>query len=214
VLVPLAMGFRSQHPGVGIDFALSDRVDDLIAQPIDVAVRLGPLPESSMIARAVGHLPLVLAAAPALLAERGLPKRIDELAQWPAVGFRVPGTAQRYAWPFIERGRRRQFEPAGSVAESDSIDAVAALVRAGAGIAMLPRHVVEADLRERHLVALLPPRVAPGPAVHVCYTHRELVPRRVRALIDWLVQTLPAHCSGGPVRPPWGFKQSGGATFA
>jgi DNA-binding transcriptional LysR family regulator len=200
VLVPLGLRFRAQHPGVHIDFALSDRVDDLIAQPIDVAVRLGPLPESSMIARPVGHLPLVLAAAPSLVAELGLPKRIDDLAHWPAVGFRVPGTAQRYAWPFLDRGRRRQFEPASSVADSDSIDAVAALVRAGTGIAMVPRHLVEADLRERRLLALLPPGVAPGPAVHVCYAQRELVPRRARALIDWLVQNLPAHCSDGARR--------------
>jgi len=201
ILVPLGLSFCAQHPAVSIDFALSDRVDDLIVQPIDVTVRLGSLPESSMIARSVGQLPLVLAAAPALVAGRGLPRRIDELAHWPTVGFRVPGTAQHFAWPFVERGQRRQFEPANPAVVSDSIDAVAALVRAGVGIAMIPRHLVEADLRERRLVALLQSRVAPGPTVHVCYSHRELVPQRVRALIDWLVQTLPAHCSGGAALP-------------
>ena len=195
VLVPLVMGFRAQHPGVGVDFALSDRVDDLIVQPIDVTVRLGTVMGHSMIARPVGHLPLVLAADPALVAKRGLPRRIDDLAAWPTVGFRIPGTEQRYAWPFIERGRRRQFEPSASVADSDSIDAVAALVRVGAGIAMVPRHLVDADLRAYRLVALLQPQVAPGPAVNVCYSHRELVPRRVRALIDWLMHSLPAHCT-------------------
>lgn len=194
VLVPLVMDFRAQHPAVTLDIALSDHLDDLMVQHIDVAVRLGPQLGSSMIARPAGHLPLALAAAPALVAKQGLPRCINDLVGWPAVGFRIPGTDRPFAWPFIERGRHRLFEPTALVAISDSIDAVAAMVRLGAGIAMVPRHLVDADLRTQRLVALLQPRVAPGPPVHVCYSHRELVPQRVRALIDWLMQSLPAHC--------------------
>jgi DNA-binding transcriptional LysR family regulator len=88
----------------------------------------------------------------------------------------------------------RYVTPAGSALESESIDTIAALVRAGAGVAELPRHLVDRDLEAGRLVALLPHLIGNGPIVSVCYASRQLMPRRVRALIDHLVHELPAHC--------------------
>lgn len=201
VLVPLLLEFHAANPAVVLDLRMSDRLDDLVADPIDVTVRLGPLPETSLVARTVGALPLALAASPAVVREHGAPASLADLAQLPAVAFRVPGTSERYPWPFDVRGERALVTPSRVAIESDSIDAVAALVRAGAGVALLPRHLVEKDLEAGALVALLPHLVGGGPAVSVCYAGRKLVPRRVRALIDHLVEALPARCAPHPRAP-------------
>lgn len=201
VLVPLLLEFRAANPAVVVDLRVSDRVDDLVAAPIDVTVRLGPLPETSLVARAVGALPLTLAASPALVREHGAPASLDALARFPAVAFRVPGASEPYPWPFDVRGERALVTPGRVVLESDSIDAVAAMVRAGAGVGLVPRHLVERDLAAGALVALLPHLVGRGPAINVCYAGRSLVPRRVRALIDHLVTSLPTCCAP-PDRSP------------
>ena len=194
VLVPILLRFRAEHPAVTLDLRLGDRLEDLIAQPIDVSVRLGPLPQASLVARTVGTLPLVLAAAPALLSTHGVPGSVEALRRLPAVAFRVPGAAQPYPWSFQVRGERQHLLPVGAAVESDSIDAVAALVRAGEGVGLVPRHVVASDLDTGALIALLPDLVGSGPSVSVCYGAREWMPRRVRALVDHLVAALPSEC--------------------
>ncbi len=200
VLVPTLMAFRTQNPEVTVELTLGDRVEDLVARPIDVAVRIGPLPDTSVVARSVGQLPLVAVAAPALVEQHGPPRAVDQLAAWPAVVFRVAETGQRYPWPFEHRGSTVLFAPSSVAFESDSIDAVAELVRRGAGVSVVPRHVVEADLASGRLVALLQSQVAAGPRVSVCYPQRKLMPRRVRALVDHLVRELPAWCAAGRSR--------------
>lgn len=194
VLVPLVLAFRREHPGVHVELSLSDRLEDLVARPIDVAVRVGPLPDTSLVARLVGRLPLVLAATPKLVAAHGAPRAVADLERWPAVAFRVPATGRVLPWPFEVSGQTELIEPPRPVCESDSIDAVAEMARRGAGVALLPRHLVRADLSSGRLVSLLPKLVGPGPPVHVCYAARELMPARVRALVDALVRALPAHC--------------------
>lgn len=191
VLVPLLIAFREQHPEVALELSLADRVEDLVARPIDVAVRIGPLPDASLVARAAGKLPLVLVAAPALLRGRAAPGSLDRLSELPAVAFRVPETGRRYPWAFEQRGRTLLYEPAEVSLESDSIDAVAALVLRGAGASVLPRHLVSRELAAGQLVELLPGALAPGPSVSVCYAQRALMPKRVRAMVDFLARELP-----------------------
>ncbi len=197
VLVPIALAFHRENPAVRVDLTLSDHLDDLVARPIDVTVRVGPLPETSLVARFVGTLPLVVVGSRRLLGKTA-PRSVDDLLRLPAIGFRVPATGRAWPWPFTVEGRHHLVEPTRRVFESDSIDAVVALVRAGEGVAVVPRHVVEADLRARRLVELLPREAGAGPAVHVCYGARELMPKRVRALVETLVRELPRACVKGP----------------
>jgi DNA-binding transcriptional LysR family regulator len=215
VLVPLLLEFQRTHLAISLDLRMSDGVEDLVAEPIDLTVRLGPLPDVSLVARSVGTLPLVLVAAPSVLREHGHPKVPDDLRRMPAVAFRVPRSKERYPWAFSWRqpalaspsvraprgpgalGTRGGSDehvlltPDHAALESDSIDAVAALVRAGAGVGLVPRHLVAGDLERAELVALLPDLVGRGPVVSLCHAGRRLMPRRVRSLMDHLVSTLP-----------------------
>lgn len=191
VIAPRVAAFCAAHPDVRVSLRLDDAIDDLVARPIDVAVRLGPLPTTSLVARRVGVLPVVLAATPALLAAHGSPRSVAELEELPAIAFRVAATARRLPWPFVTGKRQRLFEPTRVVVECDAIDGVAALVRASAGVGLVPRHLAQDDLDAGRLVSLLPKQLGAGPTVSVCYAAREHVPARVRALVDTLVRTLP-----------------------
>jgi LysR family transcriptional regulator, regulator for bpeEF and oprC len=191
VLVPLLLEFRKTHPAISLDLRMSDGLEDLVAEPIDLTVRLGPLPDTSLVARAVGSLRLVLVASPSVLREHGQPKFPDDLLHMPAVAFRVPGSKERYPWEFEARSARTRLIPEHATLESDSIDAVAALVRAGAGVGLVPRHLVARDLGRGALVAVLPELVGRGPVVSVVHAGRRLMPRRVRSLMDHLVKALP-----------------------
>ena len=194
VLVPIVLAFRAEHPDVHVELSLGEALEDLVERPIDVTVRLGALPETSLVARRVGTLPLVVAARRSLVLRHGEPREPADLARLPRVGYRVPGSGALLPWPFTIGGRQHLIAPEGCVLESDSVDAVAAMVRAGAGVALVPRHVIAHDLDAGRLVELLPGRVGAGPQVHVCYAARALMPRRVRALVDALLRDLPAHC--------------------
>lgn len=196
VLVPALLAFREAHPDVSVDLALADRLEDLVAKPIDVTVRMGALDEPSLIARAVGALPLALVVQAPLLSSRPAPRSLDDLASWPAVAFRVPRTGGRFPWPFRVRGELRLWDPPRVAFESDSIDAVAELARRGAGLAVVPRHLVERDLEAGRLVALLEAQISAGPPVSVCHVQRAHMPRRVRTLIDFLVDVLPRSLGG------------------
>lgn len=194
VLVPVVRAFREAHPAVRVELSLRDHLDDLVAHPIDVAVRLGPLPETTLVARRIGTLPLAVVAARRLVRGRP-PGDVAALLALPAVAFRVPATGRLWPWPFVDGGRRHLVEPSHAGLESDSIDAVAAFARVGAGVAVVPRHLVAADLAAGRLVELLPRALGPGPELHVCYGARALMPARVRALVDALLAALPGACT-------------------
>jgi DNA-binding transcriptional LysR family regulator len=185
--------FAAQHPGVEIGLTLNDRMDDLVLSSLDLAVRIGPLAPSSMVARRLGRLSIALVAAPALgLQQRRLTAR--DLPGLPAVGFRVPGSGERYPWR-LQLGQQEvpvahQHVPM----ESDSIEAVADLARLGAGAALLPRYLVQGDLQAGRLVELpIKGGRFVGPDVHLCFVSRHLMPARVRALCDELAEVLPTR---------------------
>lgn len=190
LLLPLLQDFVSEHPGVKLELLWSDRVEDLIGQRIDIAVRLGELPDSSLVARPVGRVELALVGAPSLLKGRRAPRSIADLAHWPAIVLRPPGVTEPRPWRFVSALGQETYNPSAPRAEVSAIETGVALCRAGLGLTMLPRYAIAEDLRARRLKLLMPDQIGPGPAVHVCTTQRELLPLRVKKLIEVLVPGL------------------------
>jgi DNA-binding transcriptional LysR family regulator len=177
---------------VRFEVRLNDSIDDLVIGGFDVALRIGELPDSSLVARRLGRIPVTLVASPALMQKRR-PRTLADIEGWPVIAFRPPGSRQRRGWavPGAD-GSVALLDVSGSPIEVDSVEAVVDLARAGAGMALVPRYLVEAALAEKSLVEVLPRTEFRGPTVHLCYAHRELVPPRVRQFIEALV---------GAVRP-------------
>lgn len=196
VLLPELARFQAQHPEVELVLSLSDQLENLVARELDLALRIGPLPPSSLIARRLGRVALSL-VAPADWAEPPARIGIEDLRHYPAILFHIPSTGDPYLWRLHDGRQETPIRPARVVARTDSVEAVAGFVREGVGVALAPRYLVARDLAEGRVreLTVTDGRFI-GPEVHLCYTRRDRMPRRVRALCDQLIERLPRGISG------------------
>jgi DNA-binding transcriptional LysR family regulator len=181
IMSPLAARFLRAYPGVSLEVILLDRRVDLVAEGFDVAIRVGPLRDSALVARRLQAAPRCACASPGYLARRPAPHRPGELRGHDCIGL---GAARGpRAWMFERRGRAVTVEPAPRyVVSSPQLAREGALE--GLGIACLPRFVVDADLAAGRLVEVLPGWQLPAAELFVLYpTARHLSPR-VRAFVE------------------------------
>jgi DNA-binding transcriptional LysR family regulator len=125
-LVPALVRWLAAHPHLAVDVRLSDRYTPLIDEGIDVAVRVGPIADSRLVARRLGEQRLALVAAPAYLAARGTPRRPGDLEGHDAVAFRLPTSGRPRPWQLRQGARSLELRPRGRVL----LDGGEALVRA------------------------------------------------------------------------------------
>ena len=176
VLAPLLPGFRARYPGIGLAFLISDSLIDLIEERADVALRIGPLPDSTLTLRRLGKTRMVHVAAPGYLASRGVPDRADDLTDHTVIGF-----------PLDRRRDGMRTEPAGIA--TDSGELLRHLALHGFGIARLARFHVTGDLARGDLVEVLKHEATQSfEAVSAVFpSHRQPAPR-VAAFVDYLIR--------------------------
>jgi DNA-binding transcriptional LysR family regulator len=146
--------FAREHPGAHLDVHASDDVRDLVKEAFDLAVRLGPLPDSMLRGRRVASFRRVLCAAPSFVERFGAPREPGALSALPCLLY--GSGAGRVAWSFRHRsGRRARVEVSGPV-RSNNLELLAALAAAGLGAARLPEWAARDGLRDGGLVELLP----------------------------------------------------------
>ncbi len=186
LVLPVLADLARRHPGLALDLRLHDAYADLVKEGIDVAVRVGELKDSSLVARRLGSQAMVLVASPAYLQARGTPRRLDQLAGHDALVFRMPSTGKDRSWVFRRRGQPVELQPASRIRVSDGEGLVQAALL-GMGVAQLPDYFVREEIARGDLVALLP-NLAPAPLpISIVYPGARLVPLRVRVLIDALL---------------------------
>lgn len=181
-LPAIIAGFVDRHPEVIIEMNLSDRRVDLVSEGFDLAVRIGQLRASAMIARRVGNYRFACCASPGFLRRHGRPGHPDQLRQLPAV--LNLNLTPRNRWPFQQQdGTPFTVEVFGNV-EIDNGEALRAAALAGAGLAYIPLDLVADDLADGGLIAVLDDWTLPSLPIHTLHPSRQLVPRRVMAFID------------------------------
>lgn len=154
VLGPALAQFRKQYPQLGIDLRIRDQMADMIAEGIDVAIRVGDVPDSRLISRRLAPHRICAFAAPAYLARKGTPRHPQELAGHDCVNFRFQSSGQALRWSFAVEGELMEVAPnAGIVA--DVSDVVAAIVIAGGGIGVMPTYLAAPHVRRGELVPLM-----------------------------------------------------------
>lgn len=189
-LLPLLPDFAKRYPDIKVEVTLTDLVVDLLEQRADVAIRVGVMRESRLLARKLGESRMVVVASPAYLAERGMPKTPDDLASHNLLDF---GFAKwKGGWPFrLNNGETITVVPSGNALVSDG-EAMHQIALAGMGLARLARFHVEADIGAGRLVPVLedfnPGDIEPVHAVFV--GHGGQLPARVRAFLDYLVEKV------------------------
>jgi len=187
VLAPLAARFARRTPGITLEFILTGRLVNLVEEGVDLAVRAGPLRDSSLISRRVNGLDAWMLASPAYLDARGTPTSLQDLAAHDCVLFRPKrGQAE---WVLSGPGGESRVTVKGPVAADDFSFNREAVV-AGAGIGLLPALHCEQDLARGRLVRLLSAYSGPSAPLHVVWPPSRHVPKRVMIVRDWLVKSL------------------------
>ena len=184
VMAPLALAFMTKHPLVQIDLSVEDRYVDLVAQGVDVAIRMGKLADSSLGGRYLGLNPWLLAAAPAYLKRHGSPPRADELSGHNALIYSSVQGDDRWHLT-TARGDNLQVPVSGRF-RSNNLSAVLAATRAGLGIAALPWYVAYDSLQSGHIVALLSDHQLPAQEIHAVFPSPKLVPGKVLAFVAFV----------------------------
>lgn len=184
VLVPLVMRFMKLHPQLQIELNFEDRYVDLVEQGIDVAIRMGPLADSTLGARYLGVNPWVLVASPEYLEKRGEPSVPADLAAHEALIYStVQGDAR---WHFTGTDGRTLPVPVKGPLRSNNLSALLAAARGGMGVAALPRYVAHKSIRSGVLRPLLTDWTLPQQEIHAVYPSPQLVPTKVSGFVAWL----------------------------
>lgn len=184
-VLPLLARLVQQHPGLQLDVRLSDAYVDLVKDSIDVAIRVGELQDSSLVARRFASQQLVLVASPAYLKRHGTPQALADLAAHRHVIFRLPGRGRDRPQQFSVRGRGVLLPPTQGERFNDGEAMVQAAVL-GLGLAQLPDYMAEDELAARRLVEVLQPHRPPPMPIHAVMPASRLVPARVRVLLEAL----------------------------
>ena len=189
-LAPAIFAFLAAHPQVAIDLRLEDRYVDLVDEGIDLALRISTMVDSSLIARKIANMGLMIVAAPALLERLGTPGRPDELRSLPCIiDTNLQGQAN---WRFDDGGKVLSVHVSGPVRCNSPLAACSAAL-VGLGFAALPSYLAERPVEEGRLVAVLTEFVPRGQTLQAVYPHRRHLAGKVRALIDHLVDWFETH---------------------
>ncbi len=192
-IAPAIPKFVARHHELSVDMTMNDRVVDLIDEGFDLAVRIGDLPDSSLIARRLAPNRRVVCAAPAYLARHGTPRAPAELGAHNCLGYTL-GTSPN-EWHFLGPGGEHSVRVSGNF-QANNGDALRLAAREGLGLVTLPTFIAGDDLRSGALRAVLADYALPEGAVYAVYPHNRHLSAKVRAFVDFLVERF------GP-RPYW-----------
>ncbi len=185
-----------EHAALEVALDLDDRVVDLLGSGYDLGIRIGPLADSSLIARKLADMPRVLCASPEYLARSGQPGSLDDLSRHDCIGY-----------AHLAAGQVWSFQPARGSSESRAVRVKSRFVAnngelmrgaaiAGLGLLLVPEFIVADALRDGSLLRVLPGCRPVPTALHVLYPRDRHGSPRIRAVVDRLAASMRP-------RPPW-----------
>jgi DNA-binding transcriptional LysR family regulator len=184
VLVPLALDFMRAHPQLQVDLSFEDRYTDLVAQGIDIAIRMGKLADSALGARFLGTNPWLMVASPRYLRKAGPLRRPADLSAHETLIYNsVQGSD---VWRVQPPRGEPVTVPVTARLRSNNLSAVLAAARSHMGIAALPWYVAADSLASGTVVEVLKGHSLPEQEIHAVYPSPKLVPQKVQAFIAYL----------------------------
>lgn len=186
IVVPALPDFLARYPDTSVDLSLSDDIIDLLANRTDVAIRVGNLPDSALVARKLAQTPRTLVASPAYLERMGTPETPTDLPRHNCIGFNFRMT--RTGWPFRDGPRVFEQLVAGNVLVNNG-ETARQVALDGLGIARLGRFHVADDIAAGRLIPLLDSFLGDDlELIHAIYVGGGEVPGRVRAFIAYMAE--------------------------
>jgi DNA-binding transcriptional LysR family regulator len=190
VVAPLLPRFSETYPDIALDLLLDDRPADFAGQQIDVAFREGFIQDSSIIAKQLVPMRLMLCASRTYAGKHGLPRTVDELAEHACIGLRTSN--RRVAeWEFKVNGCPEKYLPEGCLTFNDPELVLNAVIE-GAGIAQLPVYLLKAHASDNSLVAALRQYEPDDQGHYISYLCRQHLPSRIRVFVDFMTENIRA----------------------
>ena len=191
-VMPVVIDFLKNYPEIDIRMLLTDRIVSLLEEHIDVAVRIGELPDSSLVAIRVGSIRLEVCASPAYFAKHGIPRRPAELGEHDCISFE--GLTSPDDWMFRTRKADVRVPIHSRLILSTAETAIDAAID-GLGITRVLSYQIADAIRAGTLVTALQEFEPPPWPVSLVFAERRLVPQKVRALLDFATPRLKAGLS-------------------
>jgi DNA-binding transcriptional LysR family regulator len=185
-LAPALKDFRARHPDVTLDLDLDDRIVDLVKERFDLAVRIAPLGDSSLVARRLAPCPLVVVGSPAYFARRGVPNAPADLREHDCLSYSLSRAPNE--WRFRPPRGRWIAVTIRSALRCNNDFALKQAALDGLGIAMFPSFFAERELADGRLQAVLAGYDTGDLSINIVYASRRHPPPKVRAFVDFLVE--------------------------
>lgn len=180
-VLPLMTDYLQRWPSVSVSATFSDRFTDLVAEGVDLAIRIGGEGDSCLVGKVLARNRFVVCGSPAYLAERGVPKTPADLPGHECLTFLSAG--QPLEWRFQEDGRPWTLPVPGRL-RAGNAEALRDAAIAGAGLVQLDTYIAGEDIRAGRLVPVLEPFAAEGPPIRAVYPSRRYLAPKVRHFID------------------------------
>ncbi|MCF4995263.1 LysR family transcriptional regulator [Pseudomonas syringae] len=189
-VTPIMASFLTQYPDVTINALLLDRIVNMVDEGIDVAVRIGDLPDSNQHAVRVGEVRRVVCGSPDCFARHGRPTHPQDLARMPMVATSAIG--QMRNWPFIENGEVISVRPEPRLVVTANQAAINA-ASLGLGLTRILSYQVASKVASGELEIVLADFELPPLPIHVVYQGGRKAPTRVRSFVDFTAKALREH---------------------
>jgi DNA-binding transcriptional LysR family regulator len=186
-VLPVVTRFLNTYPEVAVGLVLTDRVTQFLEDHVDVALRIGALPDSGLIATRLGTVRHVVCASPDYLAANGMPVTLDDLARHSVISFQ--STSALSTWDFQVDG----VDVAASFRSRLSVNAIDAAIEAalsGAGLVRAVSYQVVGYVRSGRMTVVLDAFAPPPRPVHLIYDKQNRLPLKLRAFVDFVVPRL------------------------
>jgi DNA-binding transcriptional LysR family regulator len=186
LIAPLLAEFLHRYPQLAVDLLLVDRAVDMIEEDIHLALRIGHLPDSPLVARKLADIAMIVCASPTYLERRGVPQLPADLSRHDCLAFSdTPGIAE---WRFKEGAKtERKIRISGRL-WVNSLDALVSAAKAGAGIVRVPSWQIEAEITAGDLQPILVDHALPPAPLHLLFQPSRLTSPNSRVFVDYLVE--------------------------
>lgn len=193
-VIPVVVGFLELHPAVDVRLRLGDRNVNLIEEHVDLAVRIGALPDSGLVATQVGAIRRVICASPTYLERFGSPKSLADLAHHRCISFDSLDAAN--GWVFAGKDGEKRFAPIHSRLTVTTADAAIAACVLGLGLTRVLSYQIAEDLHAQRLVRVLADEEPAAAPASLIYPGQGRLPMKTRAFIDFATARIRERLQG------------------
>lgn len=190
-LPKLVQKFKASYPEVEVELLITDSIVDIVEQRIDLAFRFGHLPDSSFVVKKLTTLEYVVCASPDFIRKHGRPKEIHDVSRFSCIQFLISGFND--GWKFRAKDEAVQLVIPGKGVRASNALALRELALSGAGIALLPRLIIERELKSKTLIQLFPRYEVTatdfGASIWMLYPSKQYLPEKTRLFIDLAISS-------------------------